>query len=135
MCFKPVLSLFLAAAAVLFSAAGCAGVENNDRSISELANHMMVRTGAEWDGPFQPGPPHAESGFALRIDNRQVVFLKYNTQRKKMRRWLEYIDANKSLYILGIKFPAMRHGSFAMLDYEGFQPETRRKLIEAFQSF
>jgi len=136
--FRILFRVFIASVAVLLFSSGCksiGNVENNDRSINELANHMMTRTGAEWDGPFQSGPPHAESGFALRIDNRQVVFLKYNTKRKKMVRWLEYVDKNHYLYILGIKFPAMRHGSFVMLDYEGFKPETREKLIRAFTDF
>ena len=29
----------------------------------------------------------------------------------------------------------MRHGSFVMMDYEAFPPETKEKLIKAFKSF
>lgn len=129
-----VRTIFLACFAALILSA-CATVNNNDRTINELANYMMVKTGAQWDGPFQPGPPHAESGFALKIDDRQVVFLKYNTDRQKQKKWLDYIDEHGYIYILGMKFPAMRHGSFAMLDYEGFKPETRDMLIRTFKSF
>lgn len=124
----------IAVAVSLFTGA-CASVENNDRSITELANHMIVSTGAVWDGPWVVSPLRAESGFGLRINGRQVVFLKYNTNRTKQRKKLEYVDEHKCLYIYAYRFPAMRNGSFVMMDYEGFPPETKEKLIKAFKDF
>ncbi len=125
----------LAVFAAMLIATGCISVQNNERTINELANHMMLKTGAAWDGPWEVGPPGAESGFALRINDRQVVFLKYNTDRKKMQKKLDYVDEHGYLYIMTLKFPAMRHGSFVMIDYEAFPGEIREKLIDAFQSF
>lgn len=130
---KSLVALF-AVAVALFSGA-CMTVENNDRSIMELANYMMISTGGVWDGPWRVEPLRAESGFALRLNDRQVVFLKYNTDRAKQRKKLEYVDEHGCLYIYAFKFPAMRHGSFVMLDYEAFPPETKEKLIDSFKSF
>ncbi len=122
-------------AAILATTLCACVTDNNDRTINELANHMMLQTGAKWDCPWNPSPPGAESGFALRINDRQVVFLKYNTRRKKMQKKLDYVDENDSLYIMTIKFPAMRNGSFVMVDYEAFPPDVKEKLIKAFRSF
>ncbi len=131
---KKILLLAFAAVLVMTTATACV-TENYDRSINELANHMMLETGAKWDCPWDVRPPGAESGFALRLNDRQVVFLKYNPKREKMLRKLEYVDEYDSLYIMTFKFPAMRHGSFVMVDYEAFPPETKEKLIKAFKSF
>ena len=131
---KKYLIAIFATAVALFANA-CMTVENNDRSITELANHMMISTGAAWDGPWVVSPLRAESGFALKINDRQVVFLKYNTEREKQRKKLDYVDRNGCLYIYAFRFPAMRHGSFVMMDYEAFPPETKEKLIKAFKSF
>lgn len=131
---KKYLVALLAATAALFANA-CMTVENNDRAIAELANHMIISTGAVWDGVWTVEPLRAESGFALKINDRQVVFLKYNTKFAKQRKKLEYVDEHGCLYIYAYKFPAMRYGSFVMLDYEAFPPETRKKLIDAFTSF
>ncbi len=130
---KYLIALFAAVLALFANA--CMSVENNDRSIRELANHMMISTGAVWDGPWVVDPLRAESGFALKLNDRQVVFLKYNTDREKQRKKLDYVDRNGCLYIYAFKFPAMRHGSFVMMDYEAFPPETKEKLIKAFKSF
>ncbi len=131
---KKYLTALFAAAVALFANA-CMTVENNDRTITELANHMMISTGAAWDGHWEVGPLRAESGFALKLNDRQVVFLKYNTDREKQRKKLDYVDKNGCLYIYAFRFPAMRHGSFVMMDYEAFPPETKKKLIDAFKSF
>ncbi len=131
---KKILLFAITAVLLMTSMTACV-TDNNDRTINELANHMMLQTGAKWDCPWNVAPPGAESGFALRINDRQVVFLKYNTQRKKMLKKLEYVDEYDSLYIMTIKFPAMRNGSFVMVDYEAFPPETKEKLIKAFKSF
>lgn len=125
----------VALCAVLLSAA-CASVNNNTRTIEELANHMMRYTGATLDPrPFVFESVKAESGFGLKLDGQDVVFVKYNTKRKKMRERLKYVDENGFLYIAAYKIPAIRHGSFVMMDYQRFKPETKKKLLDAFNSF
>ncbi len=131
---KKNLLLTISALLLAITAAGCA-TDNNHRTINELAHHMILQTDAKWDGPWVASPPGAESGFALRINDRQVVFLKYDNTRKKMLKKLESVDENEYLYIMTFKFPAMRNGSFVMVDYEAFPPETKEKLIRAFKSF
>lgn len=132
---KKILLTFAAFAAVLISTS-CMSVDNNNRTIEELANHMMRHTGATLDPrPFVFESVKAESGFGLKLDGQDVVFVKYNTKREKMRKRLEYVDKNGFLYIAAFKLPALRHGSFVMMDYQRFKPETKKKLIKAFKDF
>lgn len=128
--FSPFL---LAALLTLFFLSGC--VSNNDRTIQELANHMIRETGGAWFCVMEPGTVHAESGFSLWLENRQIIFYKYNTDKKKMRHWLDYVNKNGRLYIVAQEYPAVAHGSFVMMDYEAFTPETKKKLLDAFFSF
>ncbi len=119
---------------LLFFCSACAHVvENNDRTIQELARHMLMNTQTRYCCDMEPGPVHAESGFSIWAGDHQVAFYKYNLDRKKMTKKLEGIKEKKCLYILGYKYPAMVHGSFVMIDYEN--TPMRDELIKAFQSF
>ena len=139
---KFALSAAVFAAMLIFSGclsvdnSGCLSVDNNSRTCEELANHMMRYTGATLDPrPFVFESVKAENGFGLKLDGQDVVFVKYNTKRKKMRDRLAYVDKNGFLFIAALKIPAIRHGSFVMMDYMRFKPETKKKLLKAFQSF
>lgn len=134
--FVKKIILGIAALASIFLFTACMSVDNNFRTIEELANHMMRHTGATLDPrPFVFQSVSAESGIGLKLEGQDVVFVKYNTKWKKMRARLEYVDKNGYLYIAAIKIPAIRHGSFVMMDYQRFKPETKKKLLDAFQSF
>ena len=126
------LCILFAAAAILCS--GCRTVvENNDRTAQELCRYMMQKTGGTFDGTMAVEPIHADSGFALKVANRQVAFYKFNTKYKKARAKIEYVDKNKFIYIYGFKFSAVSHGSFIMVDYE--DNPLKDELLEAFKSF
>lgn len=134
--FMKKIMLGVAALASVFLFTACLSVDNNSRTIEELANHMMRHTGATLDPrPFVFQSVSAESGIGLKLEGQDVVFVKYNTKWKKMRTRLEYVDKNGYLYIAAIPIPAIRHGSFVMMDYQRFKPETKKKLLDAFQSF
>lgn len=129
---KTFLPLMLCAlAAALFCA--CRTVDNNSRSIQELARHMLSRTGGTFNCPMEPGPVHAQSGFNMSVADRQVAFYKYDQTKERQRKKLEKIKENGCLYIWGIRYPAMANGSFVMIDYE--QNPKRDLLIDAFESF
>ena len=127
------LCILFAAAAVILCSACSTPVETNDRTAQELCLYMMRATGGKFDGMMAVEPIHADEGFALKLANRQVAFYKFNTKYKKARARIEYVDKNKFIYIYGVKFPAVSHGSFIMVDYE--DNPLRDKLLEAFKSF
>ncbi len=119
----------------LMLTASCHSVDNEQRSTQELANYMMTETGAVWNGVREPAPYRADSAFMLVLNDRQILFAKYRTTLKKQKRWLEYVDENGFLYILGRQVPAIRSGSFVMFDYKEFPEEIREKLLDAFTRF
>ena len=124
----------LLAAAVVILCSGCRTVvENNDRTAQELCRYMMQKTGGTFDGTMAVEPIHADSGFALKVANRQVAFYKFNTKYKKARAKIEYVDKNGFIYIYGFKFPAVSRGSFIMVDYE--DNPLKDQLLEAFNNF
>ena len=127
------LCILLAAAAVILCGGCRTVVENNDRTAQELCRYMMQKTGGTFDGTMAVEPIHADSGFALKVANRQVAFYKFNTKYKKTRAKIEYVDKNGFIYIYGFKFPAVSRGSFIMVDYE--DNPLKDQLLEAFNNF
>jgi len=130
--FKSFYILFAAAALVLCSACNTT-VDNSNRTAQELCLYMMQQTGGTFDGMMAVEPIRADEGFALKLANRQVAFYKFNLKYKKARAKIEYVDKNHFIYIYGVKFPAVSHGSFIMVDYE--DNPLRDKLLEAFKNF
>lgn len=128
---------FFFLAALIFSLGLCSActhvVKNNDRTIQELARHMIKNTNTRYCCDMEPGLVHAESGFSIWAGTHQVAFYKYNLERKKMVEKLEQIKKTNRVYILGYKYPALVHGSFIMIDYEN--TPMREELIKAFLSF
>ena len=130
--FKSICILFAAVAVIL--CVGCrTTVENNDRTILELYRYMVQQTGGTFDGEMAVEPIHADTGFALKVANRQVAFYKFNTKYKKARAKIEYVEKNGFIYIYGFRYPAVARGSFIMVDYE--ENPLKDKLLEAFNNF
>ena len=145
---KHALSAF-AAALLLLSLVSCGGSghssggwftsiftgvpANNEVPIDELVKHILTKTDAQPCCDMEPGPVHAESGFSVILAGKQVAFYKYDANKKKMRRKLDYIRKNKCVYIVGNRYPARVNGSFVMVDHE-INPE-KEKLIRVFDEF
>ncbi len=135
MSFRKFYFLFFCLISATALLTACSTVDNNNRDTRELATYMINATGGVWDGPWEVRPLHAVEGFALRIGDRQVVFVKYDNTKKKMKKKLDYVDEHGYLYIAAFRIPAIRHGSFVMLDYEGFPEKIRKNLLDSFKAF
>lgn len=129
--------IYLAVCLVLavFLSACVTTVDNNSRTVTHLVNHIMENTSAVYLCSMEPGIVHAESGASVMYAERQVAFYKYDVRKKKMKKWLDYVNENGYIYMAGIKKPAMASGSFIMVDYMDYPEKTRKKLVDAFKSF
>ena len=127
---------FLAAAgfAVLLLGASCASTkDNSDRSLQELANHMITQVGGTLDGRVFPVPVKAMDGICIRVEGREVFIYQYDPKLKKQQQKLDQIRKSGKLYINGIAFKAAVNGCFVMIEYE--TNIKKKELLTAFEKF
>ena len=125
-----------AAAGLLFllTTAACASLkDNSDRTIQELANHMITHVGGMVDGKVFPVPVKAMDGISILIEGREVFFYVYNPKLKKQKHKLDQIRKSKKLYINGIAFQAAVNGCFVMIEHE--TNIKKKELLAAFEKF
>ena len=125
-----------AAAGIFFllTAAACSSIkDNSDRSLQELAIHMISHVGGTVDGKVFPVPVKALDGISLKIEGRDVFFYQYDLKSKKQLHKLNQIRKSKTLYINGIAFKAAVNGCFVMIEHE--TNIKKKELLAAFQSF
>lgn len=111
----------------------CTTVNNNDRSLQELVNHVVTRVGGVYAGKVFVPPVKALDGVAIRVEGREIFFYKYDITRTKQLRKLKQIRESKKLYINGIPFAALVNGSFVMIEHE--TNIKKEELTAAFRSF
>ena len=127
---------FLTAAcfAVLLLNGACAGFkDNSDRSLQELANHMITQVGGTLDGRVFPVPVKAMDGISIRVEGREVFIYQYDPKLKKQQRKLNQIRESGKLYINGIEFKAAVNGCFVMIEHE--TNIKKKELLAAFEKF
>ena len=127
---------FLTAAglAVLLLSGACAGFkDNSDRSLQELANHMITHVGGTLDGRVFPVPVKAVDGISLRVEGREVFIYQYDPKLKKQKHKLDQIRESGKLYINGIAFKAAVNGCFVMIEHE--TNIKKKELLAAFEKF
>ena len=107
--------------------------DNSDRSLQELANHMITQVGGTMEGKVFTAPVKAMDGFSLRIEGREVFFYVYDPKLKKQKSKLEHIRKTKTLYINGIAFQAAVNGCFVMIEHE--TNIKKKELLAAFEKF
>ena len=107
--------------------------DNSDRSLQELANHMITQVGGTLDGKVFTAPVKAMDGLSIRVEGREVFFYFYNPQLKKQRHKLDQIREKKVLYINGIAFQAAVNGCFVMIEHE--TNIKKKELLTAFEKF
>jgi hypothetical protein len=119
---------------VLLATAGCSSLkDNSNRSIQELANHMITQVGGTVDGKVFPVPVKASDGISIRVEGRDVFFYVYNPKLKKQKHKLDQIRESKKLYINGIAFQAVVNGCFVMIEHE--TNIKKKELLDAFEKF
>lgn len=124
----------LAAAVLCLIVSGCASFkDNSDRSLQELANHMITQVGGTVDGRVFPAPVKAMDGISIRVEGREVFFYMYDPKLKKQKHRLDQIRKSKTLYINGIQFKAAVNGCFVMIEHE--TNIKKKELLTAFEKF
>lgn len=83
--------------------------------------------------PIRADVPHAESGFAFTINDKQIGIYKFNPKVKKEKERLDKIREQGFVYLCAIKYPAIVNGPFVMVDHN-INPD-EKKIVEAFKSF
>ena len=126
--------LIAAGFAVLLLNGACAGFkDNSDRSLQELANHMITHVGGTLDGRVFPVPVKAVEGISIRVEGREVFIYQYDPKLKKQKRKLDQIRESRKLYINGIAFKAAVNGCFVMIEHE--TNIKKKELLAAFEKF
>ncbi|MDD5699550.1 MAG: hypothetical protein PHH77_13130 [Victivallaceae bacterium] len=130
--FKKNLRL-LPVAAVLVITAGCA-VNNNSLHVRDLADCMnLYGVKIDYVRPLEPSILYADSGMEMGISGHKVAAYYFNTDLETQRKRLERIRKNKYVYIMGLKFPAIVHGSCVLVNANS-NPQ-KHKIIAAFEKF
>lgn len=119
---------------LLLLTASCETVpSNSDRSLPELANHIVTRVGGVVEGKVFVVPVKAVDGVSLRIEGRDVFLYQYDPTKKKQKHKLDQIRKSGKLYINGIPFEAAVNGCFVMIEHQ--TNIKKKELLAAFQSF
>jgi len=130
--FKKTIGL-LCGAALLAFLTGCASY-NNNQNVADIVRHFQER-GVKVDSvaPMPAEILRAESAVAIEVSGRQFGVYKFDIKVKKQKEKLDKIEENGSVYIMGVRFPALVNGSFMMMDYD--QNPEKEKIVAAFKSF
>ena len=107
--------------------------DNSDRSLQELASHMISRVGGVVDGKVFAIPVKAIDGICIRVSGREVFLYQYDLSIKKQKKKLDQIRRSGHLYINGIEFKAVVNGCFVMIAHE--TNIKRKELLTAFENF
>jgi hypothetical protein len=113
--------------------AGCA-INNNSLQPKDLAACLVAHgVKIEYISPLEPAIAYADGGMEMGISGKRVAAYHYNTDMEVQRKRLARIKKNKYIYIMGLKFPAIVHGSYVLVNVNS-NPQ-KHKIIAAFKKF
>ena len=122
----------LSLAVVLLS--GCAISRNNDRSFWDVIQHFEKNgIHVESVNPLDTRQVKAVRAYAFTIGERQVGVYKYDSNDQKHKEKLRRVDETGVFYVVGIRFNAVRNGSFILIDFE--KHPQKAAIVNAFQTF
>ena len=112
---------------------GCA-INNNSLHVRDLADCLTMHgVKIEYIRPLEPAILYADNAMEMGISGQRVAAYHFNTDLETQRKRLERIKKNKYVYIMGLKFPAMVHGSYVLVNVNS-NPQ-KHKIIAAFKKF
>ena len=113
--------------------AGCA-VNNNSLHEKDLADCMALHgVKIEYIRPLESAILYADAGIEFGISDQRVAAYYFNTDMETQRNRIKNIQKNKFVFIMGLKFPAMVHGSYVLVNVNT-NPQ-KHKIIAAFKKF
>ena len=129
---KKFLRIFLMAAAVV--SAGCAFSRNNDRSFWDIIKHFeSCGVHVTSVNPLSTLQVKAAAAYAFTIGERQIGVYKYDSNNSKHKEKLERVDETGVFYVVGIRYKAIRNGSYILIDYE--KHPQKDAIVKAFETF
>lgn len=130
---KKFLQTFCMSAFILI-AASCAISRNNDRTFYEIIQHFeQSGVHVKSVNPLDVSQVKAVRAYAFTIGERQVGVYKYDSNNEKHKERLHRVDETGVFYVLGIRFNAVRNGSFILIDFE--KHPQKSAIVKAFESF
>ena len=113
---------------------GCAISRNNDRSFWEMIQHFE-KSGVHVESvnPLDTRQIKAARAFAFTIGERQVGVYKYDSKNEKHKERLLRVDRTGFFYVVGIRFKAIRNGSYILIDFE--KHPRKNDIVNAFKTF
>lgn len=129
---KRMSSFFLLLLLAIF--AGCAFSHNNDRSFWDVIKHFESNgVHVKSVNPLTTIQVKAAAAFAFTIGDRQVGVYKYDSNNEKHKEKLKRVDETGVFYVVGIRYKAIRNGSYILIDFEN-HPQ-KEKIVETFKTF
>ena len=112
---------------------GCA-VNNNSLKVRDLADCMNYhKVKIDHIKPIEPAMLYADSAMEMKIAGHVVAAYYFNKNLETQKKRIELIEKNKYVYIMGLKFPAIVHGSFVLVNVNS-NPK-KHEIINAFKKF
>ena len=113
---------------------GCAISRNNDRSFWEMIQHFeKCGVHVESVNPLDTRQIKAARAYAFTIGERQVGVYKYDSKNEKHKERLLRVDRTGYFYVVGIRFNAIRNGSYILIDHE--KHPRKNDIVNAFKTF
>ncbi len=114
--------------------AGCSTVHNNSLKPRDLARCLSAHgVKIEYIRPLESAILYADAGIEFGISGKRVAAYHFNTDLETQRKRIAKIKKNKYVFIMGLKFPAMVHGSYVLVN-ANTNPQ-KHKIIAAFKKF
>ena len=113
---------------------GCAISRNNDRSFWEMIQHFEKRgVHVESVNPLDTRQIKAARAYAFTIGERQIGVYKYDSNNEKHKERLLRVDETGYFYVVGIRYNAIRNGSYVLIDFE--KHPRKHDIVNAFKTF
>lgn len=114
--------------------AGCSTVHNNSLNPMDLATCLSAHgVKIEYIRPLEPAILYADGGIEFGISGKRVAAYHFNTDLETQRKRIAKIKEHKYVFIMGLKFPAIVHGSYVLVNANP-NPQ-KHKIIAAFNKF
>ena len=113
---------------------GCAISRNNDRSFWEMIQHFE-KSGVHVESvnPLDTRQIKAARAYAFTIGERQIGVYKYDSNNEKHKERLLRVDETGYFYVVGIRYNAIRNGSYVLIDFE--KHPRKNDIVNAFKTF